>query len=708
MPDPPVSARYLDTSLPLDERVNDLLTQMTLEEKISQMVHDSAAIPRLNMPRYNWWNECLHGVGRSGKATVFPQAIAMAAAFNTELMHRVAAAISDEARAKYHAAIRLGSRRRYAGLTYFTPTINILRDPRWGRSQETYGEDPYLTSRLAVAFVRGLQGGHPKYLKVAGTAKHLAAYSGPEAERHRFNAVVEPRDMMETYLPAFKACVQEAEVASVMGAYNRTNGEPCSASETLLVRVLRDEWGFDGYVVSDCGAIRDIHENHMLTAGEAESAAMGVRNGCDLNCGTAYESLGEAIRGGLVTEEEVDVCLRRLLRVRFRLGMFDPDEQVPFAEIPPAVVNSKEHRLLAREMARESLVLLKNEGRVLPLPKDIRTLAVIGPNATAFRPLLGNYYGYSQRMVTPLEGIVSAVSPGTDIQYAAGCELRGSGDAGFGKAASLAARADAVIAVMGFSPELEGEEGEVADSDGGGDRGLIGLPGNQQELLELLQETGTPLVLVLTCGSPVEIGWAKDNVPAILVCWYPGEQGGNAMADVIFGDYSPGGRLPFTIPKSVSQIPPFEDYRMTGRTYRFMAEEPLYSFGYGMSYTEFEYSNLQADKAEIRPGEGLNVAVGVVNTGRRLGDEVVQLYIADLESSVPVPRHQLAGFRRVRLEPGGRKTVAFTIKPEQFMAYDDEGKPFMEPGGFAICIGGGQPDDPVSGAVRTVINAVGS
>jgi len=697
------AAKYRNPDLPIEERVEDLISRMTLEEKVSQMVHQARAIPRLGVPEYNWWNECLHGVGRAGRATVFPQAIGMAASFDEELMHRVAAAIADEARAKHHQALRQENRGWYFGLTFWSPNINIFRDPRWGRGQETYGEDPHLTGRMGVAFVRGLQGDDPKYLKLVATPKHYAVHSGPEPDRHHFDAVVGPRDLRETYLPAFRACVQEGGAFSVMGAYNRTNGEPCCASRTLLADVLREEWGFEGYVVSDCGAIRDIHEHHKVTESPAESAALAVENGCELNCGETYEALPEAVDEELIDEATIDRALRRLFTARFRLGMFDPPERVPHAQIPPEKVDCEEHRQLARRMAQASLVLLKNENDLLPLKKNLKSIAVIGPNVTSLRVLLGNYYGYPPRYVTLFEGILGAVSPGTQVWHAEGCGVRGEERRGFDEAVNLAGQAEVVIAAFGYSPELEGEEGEVADAVGTGDRTRITLPGVQEELLLKLHETGTPVVLVLTGGSPIAFSEVAERLPAILMAWYPGEEGGSAIADVLFGDVSPAGRLPLTFVRSLDQVPPFAEYAMQGRTYRFMEEEPLYWFGYGLSYTTFEYSDIRLSKSEIGPDEEVEVTVEVKNAGERASDEVVQVYVSDREASVPVPGVHLEGFRRVHLRAGEKQTVSFTLKPEQLAAYDDEGRPFVEPGEFAISAGGGQPDDPAGGAVTAVL-----
>ncbi|MBN1942845.1 MAG: glycoside hydrolase family 3 C-terminal domain-containing protein [Phycisphaerae bacterium] len=699
---------YTNPDAPLADRVEDLLSRMTLEEKISQMLHESPAIERLGVPAYNWWNECLHGVARAGAATVFPQAIGMAASWNVELLSRVATAISDEGRAKHHQAIRQGNRDIYFGLTFWTPNINIFRDPRWGRGQETYGEDPYLTARLGVAFCRTLQGDDPNYLKTVATPKHYAVHSGPEPLRHFFDAVCNPRDLRETYLPAFQACVQEAGALSVMGAYNRTNGEPCCASETLLQKILREEWGFEGYVVSDCGAICDLHEHHKVTKSPAESAAMAVANGCDLNCGEIYHQLNAAVQAGLLKEEQIDTSLRRLLTARFRLGMFDPPERVPYTSIPVDVVECPEHRALARTTAQESIVLLKNEGNLLPLdPAKLKKIFVVGPMAMNQRVLLSNYYGLSENLVTILEGITAAVPKGTCVTCEKGChEFQKNSFSSPYLLEVEAKQADVIVACLGTTPEIEGEEGAEANSDGGGDRVDIRLPGSQEEFLKKLASFGKPVVLVLTGGSPIAVEWAKENVPAILMCWYPGEEGGAAVADVLFGKYNPAGRLPVTFVKSLDQLPPFEDYAMAGRTYRFMKEEPLYRFGYGLSYTTFSYDNPRLSKDKIAGVEdSVTVSVDVTNTGPRDGDEVVQLYVRDVEASVPVPELHLEGFRRIHVKAGETKTVSLELSGNQLVCYDDEGLPMLEPGVFEISVGGGQPGDSAGGAKTVELTA---
>ena len=700
MSDAVVDQKHLDSRLPLQERVDALVAQMTLREKIAQMLHSAPPIPRLSVPAYNWWNECLHGVARAGKATVFPQAIGMAAAFNEPLLFKAASAISDEARAKHHEALRVNNRQIYFGLTFWTPNINIFRDPRWGRGQETYGEDPYLTARLGVAFVTGLQGNDAKHRKLVATAKHYAVHSGPEADRHRFDAVVSQRDLRETYLPAFKACVCEGEVASIMGAYNRTNGEPCNGSPTLLQKILRGEWGFDGYVVSDCWALKDFHEGHKVTNTPAESVALAVKTGCDLNCGDLYRNLLAAVEQGLCTEADIDVCVKRLFRARFQLGMFDPSDEVVYAAIPPSVVNCAKHRKLTLQRARESLVLLKNSNGRLPLRKDLASILVVGPCVMDEVVLLGNYNGFAPEMTTFVEGILKQAAPGTQVNVSRGCDLSSDRPIRSGELAWMLPDADVVVAVLGYTADLEGEEG---CTDGGGDRVRYGLPGRQQELLEHLHKSGKPIVLVVHAGSPVDLTWAEQNVDAILMAWYPGEAGGEAVAEALFGQYNPAGRLPITFPKSYEQLPAFEDYNMTGRTYRFMTEEPLYRFGYGLSYSKFEYRNLKLSKAAVGIGEDVTVKVEVSNVSYCAGDEVVQLYVSDVDASVPVPRQHLEGFSRIHLKPGETRTVIFDLEAEKLACYDDAGQPFQEPGEFCISIGGGQPDDPAGRAISATL-----
>ncbi len=691
---------YKDLQESPRRRAEDLVSRMTLQEKISQMAYDAPAVERLGVPEYNWWNECLHGVARAGVATVFPQAIGLAAAFDETLVKRIAATIADEARAKFHEFDRKNDHGIYKGLTFWTPNINIFRDPRWGRGQETYGEDPYLTARVGAAFVRGLQGENPAYFKAIATPKHYAVHSGPEPLRHEFDAKVDEKTLRETYLPAFRACVVEAGAWSVMGAYNRTNGEPCCASPTLLQKILRDEWGFEGYVVSDCGAIGDIHLHHKVTADAAESAASAVRAGCDLNCGKTYPELIDAVERGLIDESDIERAVVRLFTARFKLGLFDPPERVPFASIPYEVNASQKHRALSRSAARASFVLLKNDG-LLPLDDSIASAAVIGPNANDKNALIGNYFGTSGEYVTPLEGIRRRLGEGCRIWYAEGCHLYrsetewwgGKPTKGFSEARSAAERAEVVFMCLGLSPEIEGEEGAVASSDGGGDRTGLELPGVQQQLLEAVVSVGTPVVLLVFNGSPVDLGWAHEHVPAILEVWYPGEEGGGAIADVVFGDYSPAGRLPITFPRSLDQLPEFTDYSMAGRTYRYMSAEPLYPFGFGLSYTEFAYSSPEIRSARLECGRPVAVSVIVENTGETVSDEVVQLYLHRPDARHDGPIRQLVGARRVPVEPGTAKMVEFDLDPRWVAEVRPDGRHVVYPGRYELYFGGSQPDD---------------
>jgi len=686
--------QYMDPSLPVDVRVDDLVSRMTLEEKVSQMVNAAPAVERLGIPKYDWWNECLHGVARAGIATVFPQAIGLAATWNPDLVHRVAVATSEEARAKHHEAVRQGKRLWYYGLTFWTPNINIFRDPRWGRGQETYGEDPYLTARMGVAFVKGLQGDDPRYLKVVATPKHFAVHSGPEPDRHHFDARINERDLRETYLPAFEACIREGKAFSIMGAYNRYNGEACCASRRLLEEILRGEWGFSGYVVSDCGAIDDIWKYHRIVPTIEEASALAVKRGCDLDCGREYLSLGKAVKQGFISEAEIDRSLKRLFETRFRLGMFDPPEMVPYAQIPYSVNDSPAHRELALKAARESIVLLKNDNHLLPLKKDLKAIAVIGPNADVVKVLLGNYNGTPSKAVTPLEGIRRKLSPNTKVLYAKGCELTApSRDAKALEDATQKARAaEVVIMVLGISADLEGEEMTVKVAGfKGGDRLTLDLPAAQQRLLEAVQATGKPVVLVLLNGSALAVNWANEHAGAIVEAWYPGEEGGTAIADVLFGDYSPGGKLPVTFYKSVDQLPAFEDYNMAGRTYRYFKGDPLYPFGHGLSYTTFKYSNLELAADKVKPTENVRVSVDVQNAGEVAGDEVVQLYVVNLKPSVPVPIRSLQGLMRVHLKPGEKRRAEFALASRQLSVIDNNGKRVLEPGTFRIEVGGKQP-----------------
>lgn len=825
--------RFRDTSLPVEERVNDLVSRMTLQEKIDQLVYTAPAIPRLGIPSYNWWNEALHGVARAGYATVFPQSITIANSWDEGLMFNVATAISDEARAKYHEFQRRGKTGIYQGLTFWSPNINIFRDPRWGRGHETYGEDPFLTGKMGSQFVRGLQGDDPRYLKTVATAKHYAVHSGPEPLRHSFNAQVSERDLRETYLPAFRMLIKDAGAYSVMGAYNMFRDYPCCANP-ILYGILRNEWGFDGYIVSDCWAISDFYKYTKFAKDPAEAAAQAVKAGTDLECGYDYKNLMTSIERGLLTEDDIDVAIKRIMTARFKLGMFDPDHMVPWAQIPFFVNGSDYHNSLARDAARKSMVLLKNDNNTLPLSKEIKTVAVIGPNADNFEALIGNYNGIAKDPVTILKGINGKVGPKTKVIYAEGSDLApgihnltpipsrylqtadgqqgafgeyydnrdmkgepvftrvddninfywehfspradmpddnfgvkwttylvpdqtgtyhiGSwGSSGYevwlegkrviqsmdehhafhrefpaemeaGKrykievlyknyagdadmkllwapprpnmldnAVAAAKQSDAVVLVLGLSQRLEGEEMPIKiDGFSGGDRTNLNLPGMQEELLDAVTATGKPVIVVLTNGGALSVNKAQEKAAAILLAGYGGQQAGNAVADVLFGDYNPAGRLPVTYYKSIEQLPEFEDYNMEGKTYRYFRQEPLYPFGYGLSYTTFEYSNLVVPE-KVNAGENVKVKVTVTNTGEFSGDEVVQLYINDEKASTPRPVRQLEGFTRISLKPGESRDVEFELEPRQFSIINTKEKRVIEPGYFTISVGGKQP-----------------
>ncbi|ACL74590.1 glycoside hydrolase family 3 C-terminal domain-containing protein [Ruminiclostridium cellulolyticum] len=690
--------KYLDKSLSFKERAVDLVSRMTLEEKASQLRYDAQPVERLGIPRYNWWNEALHGVARAGVATVFPQAIGLAAIFDDEFLEKIADVIATEGRAKYNESSKKGDRDIYKGITFWSPNVNIFRDPRWGRGHETYGEDPYLTSRLGVAFVKGLQG-DGKYLKSAACAKHFAVHSGPEDDRHHFNAVASQKDMYETYLPAFEALVKEAKVESVMGAYNRTNGEPCNGSKTLLKDILRDDWGFDGHVVSDCWAIKDFHEGHGVTKTPTESVALALKNGCDLNCGNMYLLILLALKEGKITEEDIDRAAIRLMTTRMKLGMFDDDCE--FDKIPYEVNDSIEHNKLSLEAARKSMVLLKNNG-LLPLDsKKIKNIAVIGPNADSSLALRANYSGTPSHNITILDGVRSRVSEDTRVWYSLGSHLfmnreedLAQPDDRLKEAVSMAERSDVVVLCLGLDASVEGEQNDQGTVilDAGGDKADLNLPESQRNLLNAVLATGKPTIVALLSGSALSIGDAADKAAAIVQCWYPGSKGGLAFAEMIFGDYSPAGRLPVTFYKSTEELPPFEDYSMENRTYKFMKGEALYPFGFGLSYTNFEYSNIVCPQA-VNNGESLSVSVDVQNAGSVDSDEVVQVYIKDMEASVRVPNHSLCGFKRIFLKSGEKKTVTFEIDSRAMTIVDEEGKRYIENGDFTLYVGGAQPDN---------------
>lgn len=819
---------FQNPNLEVEVRVDDLLNRLSLSEKVAQMQDVSPAIERLGILEYNWWNECLHGVARAGAATSFPQAIGMAATWNPKLIKNVADIISTEARAKFNHSVSIGQRNRYQGLTMWTPNINIFRDPRWGRGQETYGEDPYLTSRLGVAFVKGLQGDDPNYFKVIATPKHFAVHSGPEYNRHSFDAYTDKRDLWETYLPAFEAAVVEGGAYSVMSAYNRYLGASTTASKLLLNDILRNKWGFEGSVVSDCGAVKDIYTHHKIVATAEEASALAVKSGCDLNCGDTYAYLVKAVKKGLITEDEINIALKRLLLARIKLGLFNPPDKVPFAEFSANFIESKEHQELALQTARESLVLLKNENQTLPISKKVKTISVIGPNANDRHFVLGNYFGTPTYRKTILDGIQEKVSKGTKVHYFKGTNLTDSdtifdvipsklfkgkitatyfdnsnlegspvgistenqldfewggaapidlltpgdfsitytgvlqpdftGEVSLGvlesggsyelyidgvplligasgnatKALSKVMKvqknkkyklrleykctnpwmasiqllwneeylkgkeymmekvqnSDAIVFVGGITARLEGEEMPVKiDGFSKGDRTHLKLPEAQLQLLKELKATGKPVVFVLTTGSAMAINWENKNIDAILNAWYPGQAGGEAIADVLFGDYNPSGKLPITFYKSVNDLPPFEDYHMKGRTYRYFNGGVLYPFGYGLSYSNFSYSKPKLLKSVMKKNESNSVEVTVTNKGDFDGETVVQFYINDKEASVTTPLKSLKGFNKVFLKGGESKTISFEINTSALSIIDNEGNSFIEPGVFEIYVG---------------------
>ncbi|SNC76523.1 beta-glucosidase [Hymenobacter gelipurpurascens] len=831
---------FCNPDLPIDQRVDDLVGRLTLPEKVSQMLNASAAIDRLGIPAYNWWNEALHGVARTSmKTTVFPQAIGLAATFDQEAMLRMATITSDEARAVHQEYVRRGERGIYQGLTFWTPNINIFRDPRWGRGQETYGEDPYLTGQLGSALVRGFQGDDPKYLKITACAKHFAVHSGPESSRHEYNAQISDYDLWDTYLPAFRDLVVDAKVAGVMCAYNAYAGQPCCGSDKLMNDILYTKWKFKGYVTSDCDGLNDFWQHHKTDPDAATAAANAVLHGTDIECATGklftYNSLLESVQKGLITEKQLDTSVKRLYKIRFQLGMFDPVERVKYARIPMSVVESGPHQAHALKMAQESVVLLKNERNTLPLRKDLKKIVVLGPNADNESVQLGNYNGFPTRNVTPLMGIREKVGKNTQVNYIQGVDyasnivyetfdlnrnlayeskpgfraeyFRGTnlegapvatvqesgldrylantkqeivkglpsenisarylstftperseemafqitGDDGYrlfinnqlvvdnwnsrgvsttqhtmkveaGKKLDIRIEyfqavsrsilkftgahvvpmnaqnilgqvkdADAIVFVGGISPRLEGEEMKVnVEGFSGGDRTSIALPKVQTELLKVLHSSGKPVVFVMMTGSAIGCQWEAVNLPAVVNSWYGGQAAGTALADVLFGDYNPAGRLPVTFYKSESQLPPFDNYDMAGRTYRYFKDTPLYPFGHGLSYTSFKYTNLKV-ASTAQTGKPVTVSVEVQNTGKRPGDEVVQLYVRHPDGKGRVALHALEGFRRVPLKAGEKKTVQFTLTPRQLSRLNEQAQRLEQPGKVQLFAGGGQP-----------------
>ena len=679
-------------------RAEELVAQMTLEEKVMQTMHHAPAIERLGIQAYNWWNEALHGVARAGTATVFPQAVGMAAAFDEELMEQVGDAVSTEARAKFVMQQEGDDEDIYKGLTFWAPNVNIFRDPRWGRGHETFGEDPYLTSRLGVRYIMGLQGHDEKYLKTAACAKHFAVHSGPEDVRHSFDACVNEQDLRETYLPAFQACVQEAGVETVMGAYNRTNGEPCCGSGRLLRDILRKEWGFDGHVTSDCWAIKDFHEQHCVTATPVESVSLAMNNGCDLNCGSLFLYLEQAVKEGLVDEKRLDEAVVNLFTSRMKLGVFDEKGENPYDKIPYTVVDSPKMRRLNEQVAERCVVLLKNDNQILPLQKEkLHTIGVIGPNADNRRALVGNYEGTASRYVTVLEGIQDYVGDEVRVLYSEGCHLykdRTSGLAQENDRASevrgVCRESDVIIAVMGLDASLEGEEGDTGNEYGSGDKPNLNLPGLQHDILKIAKESGKPVILVLLTGSAMAVTWEDAHLDAILQGWYPGAQGGAAIARILFGEANPEGKLPVTFYRTTEELPAFEDYSMKGRTYRYMKQKALYPFGYGLSYTTYSYENAKLVSDDICGEAGVILRAEVRNTGVMDGTETVQIYVGLERDEAPNP--QLKKIVKVPLKAGESKQIEAVLPKEAFMLYDEKGEHVLYPGTYHIYMGGSQPD----------------
>ncbi len=680
------------------ERAAKLVSQMTLEEKVSQTLYQAPAIERLGIKKYNWWNEALHGVARAGTATIFPQAIGLAATFDEDLLEEIADAVSTEARAKFNMQQKYTDSDIYKGITCWAPNVNIFRDPRWGRGHETFGEDPYLTSRLGVRYIQGLQGHDENYMKVAACAKHFAAHSGPESLRHEFNAITTEQDMRETYLPAFKACVQQGGVEAVMGAYNRTNGEPCCGSKYLLKDILRDEWGFEGHVVSDCWAIKDFYEGHGVSVGPVDAVALAMNNGCDLNCGTLFAYLTKAVEEGLLDEKQLDEAVIRLFTSRMKLGVFDEKGSNPYDEIPYTAVDSPEMRELNKKVSERSVVLLKNEANLLPLnKKEITTIGVIGPNANSRAALVGNYEGTASRYATVLEGIQDYVGDDVRVLYSEGCHLY------LDRTSKLAApnnresevrgvceASDVVVVVMGLDATLEGEEGDTGNEYGSGDKPSLKLPGLQHEIIKTAKESGKPVILLLMTGSAMAISWEDENVDAIVQCWYPGAQGGNAIANILFGEANPEGKLPVTFYYSTEELPEFEDYSMTGRTYRYMKSKALYPFGYGLSYTEYEYSNTELKDSSFDENEQVHLRATVKNVGKRDGIETVQVYVG--APGEDAPNAQLKKIMKVSLAAGEKKELDISLDKESFMIFNKDGIQELRKGTYHIFVGGQQPD----------------
>jgi len=687
---------YKDASQPLDARVYDLVSRLTLQEKVSLLGYNSKAVPRLGIPAYNWWNEALHGVARAGDATIFPQAIALAATFNNDLAQQESSAISTEARAKYNLAIAQDRHIQYMGLTFWTPNINIFRDPRWGRGQETYGEDPYLTATMGTAFVKGLQGDDPKYLKVSATAKHFAVHSGPEATRDVFDAQVDAKDLRETYLYAFHALVTKGKVESVMSAYNSINGVPNSVNKMLLTDILRKEWGFHGHVVTDCGALDDVFSTHKYIANPVEAAAAAIKAGVNLDCSTVLQDdIIKAIDQKLLTVKELDQSLFQLLRTEFKLGFYDDARAIPYHTYGADSVHNATHIALARKVAQQSMVLLKNDKNVLPLKKaDYPSMMIVGPNAAALDPLVANYHGVSDKIVNFVEGITAAVGPATRIEYDLGCDYKDTTHFG---GIWAAGNSDVTIAVIGLSPVLEGEAGDAFLSNSGGDKKDLELPASEIAFMkQLRRDVKKPIIAVVTAGSDVDIDAIAPYADAIIMAWYPGEQGGNALADILFGNVSPSGHLPLTFYKSISDVPDFSNYHMAGRTYRYYNGPVQYPFGFGLSYTSFAYSLQEGLKSSYKATDMLTASVKVKNTGAMDGDEVVQAYI-EYPNIDRMPVKELKAFKRVGISKGNEQIVSIKIPASDLQKWDLKSNKWkLYPGKYKLVLGSNSQDNKLS------------
>jgi beta-glucosidase len=686
---------YKDATQPLDARVKDLVSRLTLEEKVSLLGYNSQAVPRLDIPAYNWWNEGLHGVARAGEATIFPQAIGMAATFNDDLLKQVSTVISTEARAKYNLAIQKDRHLQYMGLTFWTPNINIFRDPRWGRGQETYGEDPYLTATMGSAFVKGLQGDDPHCLKASATAKHFAVHSGPEATRDRFDAIVDEKDFRETYLYAFHALVNSG-VESVMSAYNRVNGVPNSINKTLLTDILRNEWGFKGHVVTDCGALDDVFQTHKTLSGPVETAAAAIKAGVNLDCSTILQNdVIKAINQKLITEKEVDQRLFELLRTEFKLGFYDDPNSVPYHTYGADSVHNASHIALTKKVAQQSMVLLKNNNNLLPLNKaDYPSMMILGPNATSFDAMVGNYHGVSNKVVNFVEGITGAVDPSTRIEYDLGSDYIDTTHFGGTWAAG---NCSVTIAVIGLSPVLEGEAGDAFLSKSGGDKKDLSLPASEIAFMKKLRhDVKKPIIAVITAGSDIDVSAIEPYADAIVFAWYPGEQGGNAFADLLFGKISPSGHLPVTFYRSIKDVPDYSDYSMKGRTYRYYNGPVQYPFGFGLSYTSFDYQPQQSPEKKYSAKDTVSVTLKVRNTGKMDGDEVVQAYI-EYPQIDRMPIKELKGFKRVSISKGDEQSVTIKIPVKDLQKWDMKTHGWKTyPGNYKLILGGNSQDEKLS------------